>query len=81
MDDALDSIVPIVEEAEKEQEQLNDAKLKKHEEEQGKAIEMRGRSLETFAETKTLKQKWRRAPQKAKSFNWIRYIQVPERKG
>ena len=53
VDNALDNIVPIVEEAEKEQEQLNDAKLKKHEEEQGKAIEMRRRSLETFAETKT----------------------------
>eukprot|EP00794_Sanderia_malayensis_P000845 gene845-140_t len=53
VDNVLDGIEPMVERAEKKQEQLNDAKMKKHEEERGKAIEMRRRNLETFAETKT----------------------------
>eukprot|EP00794_Sanderia_malayensis_P002275 gene2275-2615_t len=54
VDSALDNIVPMVEEAEKKQDQPNDGKMKKHKEEQGKAIQMRRRNHITQEEKSEL---------------------------
>ena len=51
-DDALDNIVDLLEQFEKEHQIETDKEKRKTEEEQGKAVEMRQRSLETFSETK-----------------------------
>ena len=52
MDNALDDIVTMVEEAESEQDLQNEVRQRKVDDEQGKAVEMRQRSLETFAESR-----------------------------
>ena len=51
-DNALDDIVTMVEEAESEQDLQNEARQRKVDDEQGKAVEMRKRSLEMFAESR-----------------------------
>ena len=52
MDNALDDKVTMVEEAESKQDQQNEARQRKVDDGQGKAVEMRKRSLETFAESR-----------------------------
>ena len=52
MDNALDDIVTMVEEAESEQDLQNEVRQRNVDDEQGKAVEMRKRSLETLAESR-----------------------------
>ena len=52
VDNALDDIVTMIEEGKSEQDLQNEARQRKVDDQQGKAVEMRNRSLETFAESR-----------------------------